>query len=218
VTGDVQERPIYAEPEGEHQEGMSPATILFGLILLILGSLWLLDVADIISVTWTLVGSVILILIGLALIAVARHGSHGGMIFVGIVLSFVVMLGSLASWPSFEGGVGDRAITPTTMAELEAEYSWGAGSQVIDFRQLEFPAGETSVRIQMGMGDLELLVPDDVAHEVEWSVGVGDVKVFDRSQSGVGLNGTYEDDDYNTAERQLSIDIQLGMGAVEVGR
>jgi hypothetical protein len=218
VTGDVQERPIYAEPEGEHQEGMSPATILFGLNLLILGSLWLLDVADIISVTWTLVGSVILILIGLALIAVARHGSHGGMIFVGIVLSFVVMLGSLASWPSFEGGVGDRAITPTTMAELEAEYSWGAGSQVIDFRQLEFPAGETSVRIQMGMGDLELLVPDDVAREVEWSVGVGDVKVFDRSQSGVGLNGTYEDDDYNTAERQLSIDIQLGMGAVEVGR
>jgi hypothetical protein len=218
VTGEVQERPIYAEPEGEHREGISPATILFGLILLVLGSLWLLDVADIISVTWTLVGSVILILLGLALIAVARHGSHGGMIFLGIVLSFVVMLGSLASWPTFEGGVGDRAITPATMAELEEEYSWGAGSQVIDFRNLEFPPGETSVRIQMGMGDLEIHLPDDVAHQVDWSVGVGNVQVFERDQSGVGLSGTYEDDDYEATERQLSIEIQLGMGSVEVGR
>jgi hypothetical protein len=218
MTGDTKERSGFAEETFEEPGGMSPATVLFGLVLLILGSLWLLDVSNVVNVTWTLVGSAILILIGVLLIAVARHGSHGGMIFVGIVLSVIVLLGSMASWPSFEGGVGDRAITPETLTELEAEYTWGAGSQEIDLRQVDFPDGATDIRIQMGMGDLNVRVPDDMAYRIDWSVGVGDVQVFERSQSGVGLNGTYEDEDYDSAERQLEIEIQLGMGAVEVRR
>lgn len=215
MSGDVYEaRDEQRQPDTG--EGFSAATILFGLILLILGSLWLLDVAGIFNVTWTLVGSVVLILIGTILIGVARHGSHGGMIFLGIVLSFIVLLGSLASWPTFEGGVGDRTITPAGMSELEDEYNWGVGSHLIDFTELELPEGETDVRIQMGVGDLQIRVPEDASYEIDWSVGVGESQVFERNQSGVSLNGSFESDDYDSAERRFAIEIQLGIGALEV--
>jgi hypothetical protein len=212
VTGNVQH--VHGTPET--QDSVSPGTILFGLILLILGTLWLLDISDVISVTWTLVGSVVLILIGVLLIGAARHGSHGGMVFLGIVLSFVVLLGSLASWPSFEGGVGDRAITPTSMDELESQYNWGVGSQQINLGDVQLPEGVTEVRVQMGVGDLEIIVPEDVAYQIDWTVGLGDAQILERNQSGVSLNGTFESDDYDTAGQQLSLEIQLGMGALEV--
>jgi hypothetical protein len=212
VTGPVFDTPSHPDV----RESVSPATILFGLILLMLGMLWLLDVAGVFDITWTLVGSFVLILIGVLLIAAARHGSHGGMIFLGIVLSVVVLLGSLASWPSFEGGVGDRAISPTSMTELESEYDWGVGSQEIDLRSIDFPEGETSIAVQMGVGDLQVHLPPGLAYHIEWSVGLGDAQILDRNQSGISLDGTYESDGFDDAERQLSIEVQLGMGALEV--
>jgi hypothetical protein len=212
VTGPVFDTPSHPDV----RESVSPATILFGLILLMLGMLWLLDVAGVFDITWTLVGSFVLILIGVLLIAAARHGSHGGMIFLGIVLSVVVLLGSLASWPSFEGGVGDRAISPTSMTELESEYNWGVGSQEIDLSSIDFPEGETSIAVQMGVGDLQIHLPSGLAYHIEWSVGLGDAQILDRNQSGISLDGTYESDGFDDAERQLSIEVQLGMGALEV--
>lgn len=208
-------------PHGEQatpdaRQTMSLTTVLFGLILLALGTLWLLDVGDVLSVTWTLVGSVLLIVIGVVLLLAAQHGSHGGMIFLGIVLSVIVLFGSLASVPSFDGGVGDRAIAPVDVADLESEYNWGVGSQEIDLRDVELPDGETAVSIQMGTGDIEIRVPDDVAVHVDWRIGLGDAQVLERSQSGFSLNGSYESDGYDDADRQLSLEIQLGLGALEV--
>jgi hypothetical protein len=209
--------PVFDSPtQPDSRDGVSPATILFGLVLLMLGMLWLLDVAGMFDITWTLVGSFILILIGVLLIAAARHGSHGGMIFLGIVLSVVVLLGSLASWPSFEGGVGDRAISPGSITDLASEYNWGVGSQEIDLRAIDFPEGETLIAVQMGVGDLQIHLPPDLAYHIEWSVGLGDAQILDRNQSGISLDGTYESEGYEDAERQLSIEVQLGMGALEV--
>ncbi len=212
MSADIQRTQGTADPRG----GMSPATILFGLILLTLGVLWLLDVSEIMSVTWTLVGSAILIVIGVLLIAVARQGSHGGMIFLGIVLSAVVLLGSLASWPSFEGGVGDSQVTPTSIAELEDEYSWSIGNQEIDLSNVDFPDARTTVSIRLGTGNLEITIPDDIAYRVEWSVGLGNADVFDENHTGAGLDGVYESDDYEGADRAIVLEIQLGLGSLEV--
>ncbi len=198
------------------ESGVSPATILFGLILLTLGALWLLDVSGAMSVTWTLVGSVILILIGVLLIVAARQDAHGGMIFLGIVLSAVVLLGSLASWPSFEGGVGDRQIAPQTMEELEAEYSWSVGNQEVDLTQLDYPDGETDVSIRLGTGNLEVTLPDDVGYRIEWTVGLGNADIFDENHTGVSLGSTYTSDDVDDARSVLVLDLQVGLGNLEV--
>jgi hypothetical protein len=197
-------------------EGLSPATILFGLILVTLGGLWLLDVSDVMSVTWTLVGSVMLIIIGALLIAVARQDSHGGMIFLGIVLSAVVLLGSLASWPSWEGGVGDTQISPNSVAELEAEYSWSVGNQQVDLSNLELPDGETEIAVRLGTGNMEIVLPEDADYVINWSVGLGNADIFDESHTGVSRDGSYTSSSFEDAESAIILDVQLGIGNLEV--
>lgn len=204
-------------PVGEGRS-ISLGTILFGLILITLGALWLLNVSGAIDVTWTFVAAVMLVLVGVALLIGAREGSHGGLIFLGIVLTAVVAIGSLASWPSIGAGVGERAYTPESINEVESSYSWGIGTQSVDLRNIDFPDGRTEISMQLGTGEINVWVPDDIAIRVEWQVGVGDVQVVDRDQSGVGLRGTYESPGFEDADRQLTLDIQLGMGALEVSQ
>lgn len=210
---------VYDEGGGYQEreaEGVSPATILFGLVLVSLGLLWLLDAAGVFSVTWTVVGSVMLVIIGLLLIAAARQDSHGGMIFLGVVLSGVVLLGSLASWPSFEGSVGDEQIAPTALTELEGEYALSVGNQEIDLTGLSFPDGETEVTVRLGTGNLEIDLPDDVAYRIEWSVGLGEALVLDEEHSGFGLDGEWVSEDIDEADAVLVMEIQLGLGTLEV--
>jgi hypothetical protein len=214
MSGNVSE----ARHETDRPGDVSPATILFGVILLMLGVLWLLDIGDIIDVTWTLVGSVTLILIGIMLIVTARRDSPEGMIFLGIVLSAVVLLGSLASWPSFEGGVGENDIAPASFEQVEAEYSWAVGSQEIDFSDVSFPEGATSVELRLGTGNIQVIIPDDVAVRVDWSIGLGNADVFDENRSGVNPGGSYQSEGFDSAETQLEIDVSLGMGSLEVRR
>jgi hypothetical protein len=212
VSFDVQNRPASDESSG----GISLGTILFGLILLFIGLLWLLDVADVLSVTWTLVGSIILVVIGVLLIFGARTGAHGGMIFLGIVLSVIVLLGSLANWPSFQGGVGDRSVAPATFEEVEERYSWALGNHYVDLSEIEFPEGETEVTVQLGTGEMLVTLPEDIAYKIDWSVGVGDAQILDTNRSGVGLAGDLESDDYDGADRRLVLTLRLGIGSMEV--
>lgn len=206
----------YEDTEPIERSGVSASTVLFGLILVTLGGLWLLDVSGVMGVTWTLVGSVILILIGVLLIAAARYDTHGGMIFLGIVLSAVVLLGSLASWPSFDGGVGDRLISPQTMEELASEYSWSVGNQEVDFTDIELPEGETEVAIRLGTGNLEITIPDDVGYRIDWTVGLGNADVFDENHTGVSLGSSYTSDNADDADTVLVLDLQVGLGNMEV--
>jgi hypothetical protein len=211
VTEELYRNP---SPEDADQDGVSPATILFGVILLTLGGLWLLDVAGAISVTWTLVGSIMLILIGILLIVAARQDSHGGMIFLGIVLSAIVLLGSLASWPSFDGGVGDQQIAPHTFTEVEREYAWSVGNQEVDLSNVEFPDGETEILIRLGTGNLEVTMPEDVGYRITWSVGLGNADIFEENHTGIGLDGTKEED--VDADAVIVLELSVGLGNLEV--
>jgi hypothetical protein len=198
------------------QRSLSVGTVLFGMILVTLGLLWLLDVSGAIDVTWTFVSAVMLILVGGVLIIGAREGSHGGLVFLGLVLSAIVLIGSLATWPSFGGGVGDRETAPTLFSEVESEYRWGMGSERYDFRNVEFPEGDTEIRVSLGMGDLEMIFPDDIGVRVEYQVGAGDVTALEREQSGVGIRGSTQTDGFEESEQRVIIDVQVGLGSVEV--
>lgn len=198
------------------EPGISPGTVLFGLILLSLGLLWLLDIANVIDITWTFVSAVMLILVGIALILGAREGSHGGLVFLGVVLTLVVLIGSLVTWPGVSGAVGERSVRPATIENVDETYSWGIGSQTVDLRDVEFPAGETTIQIQQGIGEIVVRLPEDTGYRVEWSGGVGNAVVFDREQSGFGLGGTQTSDGFDQQDSRVVLDIQLGIGAIAV--
>jgi hypothetical protein len=65
------------------------------------------------------------------------------------------------------------------------------------------------------MGHLVVLVPDDQAVTVQTEVGAGDVIVFDEEQNGVGFE---TDERFEGEGGQLVLDLEVGLGQIEVRR
>ncbi len=90
------------------------------------------------------------------------------------------------------------------------EFDGGVGASVLDFQGYQ---GDGIVEISVGLGDLNIIIPDNVGvrlyYEKSFLASV-DLKRFDR----VG-NDSYESEDYDKKEHHLEIDLEVGLGAVD---
>ena len=122
------------------------------------------------------------------------------------VASFDVDLGS---------GIGDRNYIVTSTEQLRDEYHLGIGSLDLDLSRVELPAGETHVQVRVDVGDMDVLVPADVALRIHGKAEVGEVDLPDGIR-GDGRN--VESELIETGERVLVLDASVGAGAVRVER
>lgn len=203
------------EIRNESQPQSSWATILTGLTLLAIGIAWLLDASGVLAVSWYVVFAITLMTVGLGLVIGSFSGEHGGLIALGIVLT-VLLTGAAWSDVRFEGGIGDRTAVPASYAELESSYRLGAGTLVLDLRQVDFPAGETTVAARVGAGELHVYVPDDLAVSVDWRVVAGDVKIFGYERSGVLIEDSTAWNRGDESQRRLTLDLIVTAGTIEV--
>lgn len=121
-----------------------------------------------------------------------------------------------AAGVDLDGGVGEREYRPATAAEVRDRYELGAGSLVVDLRDARLPAGDVPLRLDLGMGEALVLVPDDVCVASRARVGMGEVRVFDRSSAGVDVDW----DDRRTARAgatRIVVDADIGLGELRVG-
>lgn len=187
----------------------------WGLALIAAGTLWLLSVAGV-TVRWELVLPVALVGIGGALLVGGRWTARGGWIGLGVVVAVLALAASTTpSSPSVSAG--DRSYTVVDVSDLEESYSLGAGSLTIDLRGLELPEGTTELSAGVSMGDLVVRVPPEVTIDGEASVVMGEVVAFDQSRSGVTPSLSFTDAGADP-DRQLSLDLQVGLGRIEVTR
>ena len=194
---------------------LSLGRIFAGVLLVAIGVLWLVEEFTDVDIPWSSVLPALLILVGAALMFGAGTGRHGGLVTLGVILSVVVMLSSaidvLVDVP-FSGGVGDNEVTPIT---LESEYRWAIGSMTLDLTEVialdEVATGDGRVDISVGIGELVVIVPLGVSVWVEADAGLGEVVVFDQTESGVSPEVTVGDDGAD-----FHIIARVGMGRVEV--
>lgn len=122
------------------------------------------------------------------------------------VASFDVDLGS---------GIGDRNYIVTSTEQLHDEYHLGIGSLDLDLSRVELPAGETHVDVRVDVGDMDVLVPADVALRIHGKAEVGEVDL----PNGIRGDGrNVESELIETGERVLVLDASVGAGAVRVER
>jgi phage shock protein PspC (stress-responsive transcriptional regulator)/predicted membrane protein len=122
------------------------------------------------------------------------------------VASFDVDLGS---------GIGDRNYVVTSAEQLHDEYHLGIGSLDLDLSRVELPAGETHVDVRVDVGDMDVLVPADVALRIHGKAEVGEVDL----PNGIRGDGrNVESELIETGERVLVLDASVGAGAVRVER
>ncbi|MCO5177189.1 MAG: cell wall-active antibiotics response protein [Thermomicrobiales bacterium] len=207
--------PTYEQypPTPPPRSGVSTGTLLLGGVLIVVGVLWLLQRADIIASPWRAALPGVLIAVGVAILIEARRRLDGGLVTIGVLLTLILSITSIADIP-IGGGVGDRDHRPTSMAEVNSPYKLSVGEQILDFSAVDFPEGETVIEAKQGVGDLTIIVPRDIGMKIDWRVGVGEADIFDQEQSGVGNDGVVTRNEDNS--RQLRINASVGLGQLEV--
>ena len=156
--------------------------LMLGVVLVVGGILWLLGTLDVFDVSVWVVLSIMLIVVGLALLAGSRTGSHGGLVALGIVLLVVLGLGSSFD-ANLRGGIGDRSFSPTSVGQLKREYRLGIGQLTLDFTNVTFSRGYYRIDAHVGIGQLVVHLPRAFG-SVDARAGVGDVNVAGRHDSG----------------------------------
>ena len=164
-----------------------------------------------------------LLVVGLSLLAAAFPGGRtakGGLIALGVVLSLALLIASTAPWHGMRGGIGDRTWAPTTAEGVRSSYEGGVGDIHLDLSRIDVGELDQPIRttLQVGVGDVDILVPVDPDVRLEVDNGLGDVTV-DLDEAGDGFypgDGRGEWVDDGTAEIVLSVD--AGLGDVEVSR
>lgn len=195
--------------------GPSIGTMLLGAILILAGLGWLLQASGVLDVAVGTLMPAALILVGVALVASSRSGTHGGLIAIGIILTLILTVASAVSIP-LSGGAGEFTDTPNNISDVESEYTLLAGQRTLDLTDVDFPAGTTTIKIRTGMGQLQVDVPRGVGVEVDYELTAGEAIVLGRTQEGVFLEGRETTPNFASAQQRVSLDIEHGLGQIEV--
>ncbi len=189
--------------------------IVLGLLVVTAGSAWLLDSLDVIEVSWTIFFPVALIITGIGVIAASPGHTEGGLVGLGVVLTVLTVVTALSPLDVFTGGIGQRSFAPTSAADLEEEYVLGIGQMELDLRGLDVSEGTLSVKASVGMGQLQVRVPDDVNLVATGSAALGQVELLGEDQGGFGPRLETQIDVPGSAVT-IELEASVGMGEVEV--
>jgi hypothetical protein len=165
-----------------------------------------------------------LLVVGLGLIAASRsHGrtARGGLIALGVVLSLALIASASEPWRGADGDVGDRIYIPSSAAEVRSEYHGGIGDMRIDLSDVDVSDLTEAIetRVDAGVGDVTIIVPDDADVRVSIDSGIGSVDVFGEPGRSDGFfagdgSGSWVGD----GEPEIEISVNAGIGDVEVSR
>ena len=142
-----------------------------------------------------------------------------GRIVLGIVAAILLVGVAGLVWairvPVF-AGVGERNIVPASVASLHSKYTLGIGHETLDFGALPLPKGQTFVKATIGIGELDVVVPDNATVDADGRVQVGDAVVLDRRDSGSHVRTQVVE--RTGSGRVLVLDLRVGVGKIVVER
>lgn len=167
-----------------------------------------------------------LLVVGLGLIAAAfAHGrtARGGLIAIGILLSIALSVASVPerNWHvNVNGGVGSHTYRPLTAAEVHSTYDAGIGLTRVDLSAVDLNGLSTPIRttVDGGVGKLVVLVPQSADVQVTVDQGIGRVDIFGDGPSDGYYRGTGSASWTGDDHPEFVINIDAGVGDVEVSR
>ena len=199
--------------------GVTVAILLIGLGIVALGSRyggWSLDPSVYFALAVAGVGAALL---------VTAFGpwrrSKAGLITLGLILSFGLFVTSAvdSSGGFDEASFGERNYRPVSTEQLRDSYQVLMGQSTLDLSDLEFSAEDpTTIRVDVTMGNFEILVPRDTNVILNGQATFGSVSAFgDRNT----IDGSYpgsRDRPQTDDEAELILDIDVRFGNAEVTR
>ncbi len=157
----------------------------------------------------------LIIACGVGLVGGAFRGGARWLIAPAVVLA-LPLAAVAATDLDLEGTWGDRTFRPATVEQLAGGYEMGVGAMRVDLRDVELPPGRTELPLELGMGEIQVLVPDDMCVITEAVVSVGAVDTGDGEQGGIDIDVTDSRIPAPGVD-YLHIDADIGIGALRVG-
>ena len=157
-----------------------------------------------------------LFLVAGAMLVGAWRGRARGLIPVAILLSCALLVASLLDVP-VKGGAGERLFVPVSAAEIQSPYRLAAGDLRLDLRRVDLTGATVPVVVSVAAGTIVVTVPARAAVEVDAHVGAGDLLLFGRDWSGVGVDERTMVGGQEGGGRLL-LDASVGLGQLEVRR
>ncbi|MEA2123801.1 MAG: hypothetical protein QOI80_583, partial [Solirubrobacteraceae bacterium] len=151
------------------------------------------------------------------LIAGGLRGGARWLVVPALLLAIPASVVSAADL-RLEGGVGDRNYRPASVSDLRPMYRLGVGELNLDLRDVTFERSQQiDLAVRVGVGDLEVTVPDGVCVQTTAHAGVGELDLLGRSSDGIDV-----DDDRGGAaapgQPVLRLHLHGGVAAVRVDR
>jgi phage shock protein PspC (stress-responsive transcriptional regulator) len=155
-----------------------------------------------------------LLVVGAGLIVGAWVGRARWLITIGFLLLPVLVVASL--WPrQFPLTAGDEIYTPISVEEIEYPYELGAGQLTIDLTGLTATELEQigTITATLGVGQLQIYIPNDVGVRVDARVGVGEIQMPGPNDDGIGVDILRE---IGPAPTTLVLDVEVGAGEIVI--
>ncbi|HEX5585838.1 MAG TPA: LiaF domain-containing protein, partial [Acidimicrobiia bacterium] len=153
--------------------------ITLSALLVLAGVVWLLDLADVITLDVGVMVALALALVGAALITSAWFGRARGLIALGIALALAVGAFGVIDVP-LRGGIGDTTHRPRAVGAVDGSYEMAIGRLTVDLGAVDFSGRRRTVHAALGIGKLDVIVPDGVRVVADGHAGAGTVIVFGR--------------------------------------
>ena len=169
--------------------------------------------------------SVVVLTLGL------RGRASGFSGFLVVTLALLLVAASAASRVEVQDGVGERTWTPVPATGTTA-FELGAGEATLDLSLLATTATPTPapttgtpaatipqrVTVEMGAGDLTIVVPDGLDVRVDASVGFGDITHTGGIGGATDTSGTDRSTSTVIGDQpvQVVVDAQLGLGQITI--
>ncbi|SDT24442.1 Phage shock protein PspC (stress-responsive transcriptional regulator) [Friedmanniella luteola] len=185
---------------------------------LVLGGLNLADRSGV-AVTPAAYAGAALLVVGLALVAATWFGRARGLLAVGLLLVPVVVLTSVAAQILPAEPFGHTQREYSRVADLpRTPEIFDSGQAEVDLSSLVLTE-DASYTAQLGTGQLEVRVPDDVNVEVRYGVDLGAVEGLGQEiDSGFDLRGTEDLPAPVEGRPTLTLDLTVDAGQVAVIR
>jgi len=112
----------------------------------------------------------------------------------------------------FDTGAGEAYLELTELMVKTIRLKSGASATVIN---LPSTAGQTHVSVEAGAASVQFYVPSGVSARIR---SHGDLATIDVDQSRFPLIGSqvYQSADFDTAENRVEMDLQMGVGSIQV--
>ncbi|MDX3227436.1 PspC domain-containing protein [Streptomyces sp. ME19-01-6] len=163
--------------------------------------------------------------LGLGIAVSSRYGRTGtGTIVLAVVTSALL---AAAAWlpESVTTDWTRRTWAPASTAAVRGSYALGGGVGELKLDRLSLEKGQTvTTHAEVGAGKLAVTVPKDARLELSIHVGLGDIRLPGEKSDDIDIKPgrdrtvTVEPADGRAVKGTLRLDLEIGLGNVEVSR